>query len=992
MVPKRLLQYIALPILLLFFSFSTALAQNKTITGKVTDSKDGSPIVGVTIQVKGSRSGTTTNTSGDFSITVPASAKVLAVSAVGYEDQEVPIDSDNLTILLVASTSSLDEVVVVGYGTARKKDLTGAVASVQEKDFNRGVITAPDQLIQGKAAGVLVINNTGQPGGSTTIRVRGSSSIRSGNQPLFVIDGVPLSGGSSRPGTGGGGDYGSDGGNPLNFINPNDIASMEILKDASATAIYGSRGANGVILITTKRGKSGAPQLDASASVGVSNVLKKLEVLNADEYRKVLQDYNIATGDYGQNEDAWDAITRTAITQNYNTAISGGTENGRYRVSAGYLNQEGVIETSQLKKITANLTSSFKFLESKKLGLDVNVLVTQTNEHIAPVSAFVGFTGNVISQALQWNPTLKVRQSADSITMPPLGGTTINPLSSLAYYKDRAVINTIIASISPSYKITDDLVYKFLYSVNRQTGVRKGMVDRRLNLDGVLDHGNAFIGNDEQTNQQITNTLSYNKEVASGFNVNAVAGHEWLIFDNRGNGMSGKDFQNIGLNYYNYIQQGITSNREIGSYASPTTELQSYFARAILNFQDKYLITGTFRADGSTRFGENKKYGYFPSLGAAWNVSNESFMDGNNIFSNLKLRFGWGKTGNQEFVSGASLARFSIGGNNGGYSQTNFANPDLRWETSATTNAGIDFEVLDGRLYGSVDYFYKKTTDVLFERTLAQPAPSGKIWVNLDGYVLNKGWEITLTGALMRNENINWNITGNASFLKNTVKGLSGFYQTGALRGQGFSDVYGQRVVSDQPLNVWYLGVFEGIDKATGQSIYKDGDPSAFKYYVGSPNPTMLLGLSTDFSYRKFTATINMNGTFGHYLFNNTAATVLGIGNLGGGRNVAKSIFDTDAKEATSNAPAPSTRYLEKGNYMKMANATLSYRIGNIGNAFKNVNISLTGQNLFVITKYSGFDPEVSTDGSVDGIPSIGIDYIPYPSARTVILGVNFSL
>ncbi|HRN57467.1 MAG TPA: SusC/RagA family TonB-linked outer membrane protein, partial [Agriterribacter sp.] len=913
MTPKRLLQCIALSILLLFFSFSTALAQNRTVTGNVTDSKDGAPLVGATIQVKGSRSGTTTDMSGDFSITIPAAAKILAVSAVGDESQHVPIDSDNLTILLVASTSSLDEVVVVGYGTARKKDLTGAVASVQEKDFNRGVITAPDQLIQGKAAGVLVINNTGQPGGSTTIRVRGSSSIRSGNQPLFVIDGIPLSGGSARPGTSGGGSYGNDGGNPLNSINPNDIASMEILKDASATAIYGSRGANGVILITTKRGKSGAPQLDASASVGVSNVLKKLDVLNAGEYRDVLQDYGITSGDFGGNEDAWDAITRTAITQNYNTAISGGTENGRYRVSAGYLNQEGVIETSQLKKITANLTSSFKFLESKKLGLDVNVLVTQTNEHIAPVSAFVGFEGNLISQALQWNPTLKLRQNADSITT--LQGTTINPLSSLAYYKDRAVINTIVASISPSYKITDHLEYRFLYSVNRQTGVRKGMVDRRLNQDGVLDHGNAFIGNGEQTNQQITNTLSFNKEVASDFNVNAVVGHEWLIFDNRGNGMSGRDFQNNGLNYYNYIQQGITSNREIGSYASPTTELQSYFARAILNFQDKYLITGTFRADGSTRFGENKKYGYFPSLGAAWNMSNESFMDGNNIFSNLKLRLGWGKTGNQEFVSGASLARFSIGGNNGGYTQTNFANPDLRWETSATTNAGIDFEVLDGRLYGSVDYFYKKTTDVLFERTLAQPAPSGKIWVNLDGYVLNKGWEISLTGGLIKNEHINWNITANASFLQNTVKGISGFYQTGALRGQGFTDVYGQRVVNDQPLNVWYLGIFEGIDKTTGQSIYKDGDPSAFKYYVGSPNPTTLLGLSTDFSYRRFTATINMNGTFGNYLFNNTAATVLGIGNLGGGRNVAKSIFNTDAKEATSNAAAPSTRYLEKGNY-----------------------------------------------------------------------------
>lgn len=988
MMKTILLRALLSGVSLLFLSLLST-AQNKQIAGNVTDEK-GSPIAGASVVAKGSRTGTTTGIDGNFTLSVSPSVKKIVISYVGYVSQDVDITSGaTVNVILQPDAGSLTDVVVVGYGTARKKDLTGAVATVKEKDFNKGVITAPDQLIQGKAAGVLVINNTGQPGGSTTIRIRGSSSIRSGNQPLFVIDGVPLSGGSSRPGAGGGGSYGSDGGNPLNFINPNDIASMEILKDASATAIYGSRGANGVIIITTKRGKTGAPQLDASASVGASNVLKKLKVLNGDEYRKALDDYNISGGDYGGNADAWDAITRTAITQNYNTAISGGTENGRYRVSAGYLNQEGVIETSQLKKITASLTSSFKFLESKKLGLDVNVLVTQTNENIAPVSAFVGFEGNLISQALQWNPTLKLKQSADSITT--LSGTTINPLSSLAYYKDKAIVNTIIASFSPSYKITDDLEYKFLYSVNRQVGVRKGMADRRLNLQGVLDHGTAFIGNNEQTNQQITNTLNFNKEVGSGFNVNAVIGHEWLIFDNRYNFMNGKDYQNIGLDYYDYIQQGITSNRNIASYASPTTELQSFFARAILNFQDKYLVTGTFRADGSTRFGENKKYGYFPSIGVAWNVNNESFMKGNNMFRNLKLRFGWGKTGNQEFVSGASLARFSIGGNDGGYSQTNFANPDLKWETSTTTNAGIDFEVLDGRLYGSVDYFYKKTTDVLFERTLAQPAPNGKIWVNLDGYVLNKGWEISLTGALVRNNDINWNISGNASFLQNTVKGLAGFYETGELRGQGFSDVRGQRVVNDQPLNVWYLGIFEGIDKSTGQSIYKNGDPSANKYYVGSPNPKMILGLSTDFSYKKFTATINMNGTFGQYIFNNTAATVLGIGNLGS-RNIAKSILNTNAKEATSNAPAPSTRYLEKGNYLKMANATLSYNIGNIGKAFRNVNISLTGQNLFVITKYTGFDPEVSTDGGYNGIPSLGIDYIPYPSARTVILGVNFSL
>ena len=285
--------------------------------------------------------------------------------------------------------------------------------------------------------------------------------------------------------------------------------------------------------------------------------------------------------------------------------------------------------------------------------------------------------------------------------------------------------------------------------------------------------------------------------------------------------------------------------------------------------------------------------------------------------------------------------------------------------------------------------FYKKTTDVLFEQDIVQPAPGGRIWVNLDGYVLNKGVEIMLTGVLMKSNDMNWNIGGNASFLKNTVSGLTGFYETGELRGQGFSNVRGQRVVSGQPLNVWYLRKFEGLDKATGASVYADGGNTL--YYSGSPNPKMILGLSSDFSYKKLTATLNMNGTFGHYIFNNTAASVLGIGNLGT-RNIAKSLLGGDVKEAISNAPAPSTRNLEKGNYIKMANATISYRIGNIGKSIRNLNISLTGQNLFVITKYTGFDPEVNTDGGVGGIPSLGIEYIPYPSARTFLLGINFSL
>lgn len=981
MLNRFLLKLLVVPAILIA---GYAYSQDKTISGKVTDSKDGSPVIGASVVAKGTTGGTSTNAEGNFSLSVPSSVTTLVITSVGFDAMEVDIaGKTSITASLTAQLGGLNEVVVIGYGTARKKDLTGSTASVAAKDFNKGTYTSPDQLIQGKAAGVLVINNTGQPGGSVTIRIRGSSSIRSGNQPLFVVDGIPLPGGSARPGG-----QGDNGVNPLNFMNPSDIASIEILKDASATAIYGSRGGNGVILITTKRGKSGVPQVDASASVGISNVMKKLEVLSADEYRKALQDYGLATGDFGSSVDAFDEITRTALTQNYNAAVGGGNENGRYRLSVGYLKQDGIVKSTDLEKITANLATNFKFLESKKLGLDINLLVTQTQEHVIFNNATVGFTGNVIAQALQWNPTQPLFKPGTDSAFVLVGSTTVNPVAQLRYFSDRQILNTVIASISPSYKITNDLEYKLIYSVNKQVGVLREQINRLLNNQGVENRGAAGIANAEQTSIQVTNTLNYNKQITPALNLNAVIGHEWLQYDNRYNFQVSRDFPNVGLNYYDFTQYSTQASRDIGSFASPTTELQSFFARAIVNYKDKYLVTGTIRADGSTRFGENNKYGYFPSVGVAWNVAKEDFLGSVSFINNLKLRLGWGQTGNQEFASGASLSRFVFAGP-GAINQTNYGNPDLKWETSKTTNAGIDFSVFNNRLSGSIDYFYKKTTDVLFESTIVQPAPGGKIWINLDGYVLNKGVEIMLTGALMTSKDINWNVSANASFLDNVVEGLTGAYETGELRGQGFSDVRAQLVTSGQPLNVWYLRRFEGLDKATGQSIYTDDGNTLF--YSGSPNPKMILGVSTDFSYKKFTATINMNGTFGHYIYNNTAASVLGIGNLGT-RNIAKSIIGGDVKEAISNAPAPSTRNLEKGNYLKMANASISYRVGNIGKNIRNLNISITGQNLFVITNYTGFDPEVNTNGDFGGIPSLGIEYVPYPSARTFQIGLNFSL
>jgi len=981
--------------MLISFCYSVR-AQDVNVTGTVTDGK-GSSLPGVSVSVKGTTRGSTSDLEGKYSVLAPPSS-VLVFSFIGFTTKEVVVGNESkIDVVLTDDVKALEEVVVIGYGTVKKKDLTGSVSSLQSKDFNKGVITSPDQLIQGRTPGVMVINNTGQPGGAATVRIRGNSSIRAGNNPLFVLDGIPLSGSSARPGGSGG--FGSDGGNPLAYLNPSDIASMDILKDASATAIYGSRGANGVVIITTKRGASGAPTVSFNASAGVSSLLRRPEVLSPDEFRQAGKYYSPDVDpdsyDFKGNVNALDEITRVAPVQNYSVAVTGGTDNGKYRISAGYMDQKGIIQNSDLKKYTASLNTNFRFLESKKLGLDFGVLFTQTDENVVPIDVGRGADGNLISMALAWNPTRPLKNTDGSFTY--INQITGNPLANLHAYKDNATVNTIVASIAPSFKITNDLEYKFLYSVTRQMGIRKGRLIDGIVNQNTTNNGFAFIGNNQETNQQLTHTLSYNKQVSSSLSINAVAGYEYLSYANSWNTVNASGFTNVGLDFYDYMNYSIANNRGASSYRSPSNELQSYFVRAGLNYLDKYLVTATVRRDGSTKFGENNKYANFPALAVAWNVSNEEFLKGNTTLNNLKVRLGWGKTGNREFPSGASRDRYAFGTQS--VSQVNYGNPDLKWESSETINAGIDFGLFQSKIIGSIDYFNKKTTDALFERTLAQPAPSGRVWVNLDGEVVNKGVEIALTGTVLETKDWVWNISANATFLKNSVSGLPGFYETAQLRGQGFSGVLGQRMISGQPLNVWYLAKYAGLDPATGTSMYvgADGnastsvDPAQNKYYVGSPNPKTLLGISTDVTYKKFSAVVNMNGAFGHYLFNNTFATVLGINNMPN-RNMAKDFYQTDIKESTSNSAAPSTRYLEKGDYMKMSNMTLSYRVGSIGKAFKNLNISLTGQNLFVLTKYKGFDPEVNTDGSSSDIPSLGIEYVPYPSAKTFLLGVNFSL
>lgn len=970
--------------------FQISFAQT-TITGRVTDAQ-GAAVPGVTVSVKGTNAATQTGSDGSFSISAADNA-TLVLTAVGYGTQEVSAANAS-AITLQTSASNLNEIVVIGYGTARKRDLTGSVATVSAKDFNRGVVTTPSQLIQGKVAGVMVVNNSGQPGGATTVRIRGNTSIRTGNQPLYVIDGVPIDGRIARPSL----DVGfgqSPSSDPLYFINPFDIASMDVLKDASATAIYGSRGSNGVILITTKKGQAGnGPKIDFNASAGISSILKRYDVLNASEYRTALKDYsfvidtatNRLKGDFGGDIDPFDAILQKGITQNYNIGLSGGSESGKYRAAFGFFDQEGIIKQTALKKYTANINGQYRFLESRKLSIDFNLLAAHNVEAIGPVSNNAGARGSLISQALVWNPTRPLIKNDGTIDRP--GGDIINPLAMLEEYDDGARVSSVLANASIGYKILDNLEYRFLYGLNHQVGIRRAQLLGTTQIEGVQGRGIAFYGNNELNTQVFTNTLNYNSDLSANLSLNALVGYEFQKFNFQGASITGQDFTSSLVSFSNILQNASQSSIRTNSFADPISELQSYFGRAILNFNDKYLLTATLRADGSSKFGANNKYGYFPSFAAAWNLSKEGFMQGNTLFSQLKLRAGYGITGNQEFPAGSAQAQYTFG--QGSIALANVANPDLKWESTKQVNVGVDFDLFRGKFFGAIDYFRKNTTDLLFNFSAIQPAPATRYWINLPGNLINQGVEVSLTAALIKNNNLNWNFTVNASFLNNELQDYTGpSVLTGAISGQGVSGATSQRLASGQPLNAFYLRQYTGLDN-NGTSTYADKGNTL--YYVGDPNPNQLLGIATDVTFSKFTFSLNANGAFGHQIYNNTLNSVLPISNLGT-RNIDASLLGNGGtKENTANPLTPSSRYLSNGDYLKLANATLSYRIGDLGRAIKGVNVYLTGQNLFVITKYKGFDPEVNTDKAIEGVPSFGIEYIPYPSSRTIMVGINFSL
>lgn len=985
-----------------FLLFSTAaLAQTKVVTGKVTDAKDGSAVPNASVLVKGTKQGTQTAADGTFKLTVAQNATVLTISSIGFTSQDVSIvGKSSVDIALKAAASDqLSEVVVLGYATPSKKDVTGAVASVKAKDFNQGTILAPDQLLQNKVAGLEVTNTSGQPGAAPTIQIRGTSSIRANNNPLYVVDGVALDGNTARPTLGG--PFGSTpASNPLLYIDPNSIAQIDVLKDASSSAIYGARGANGVIVITTKKGASGPMKIEA----GINNsfnagYMKRYSILDATQFRAAMKKYSVDSKyDLGGNTDALKEISQNAFSQNYSVALSGGNAAGKFRASFLASSTRGFLKKTSLDKYLATFGGSYKFLDNR-LSFDFGVIAGNYGEQLTSVSNTAGSEGNIISSALQWNPTYALRD-AKGFYNDLLNGSG-NPLAFNDAYNDRSNVTSLLANFTVGYKITNNLEYKLLYGANYGTGRRD------LNLDGwitgiatVSGIGAGYIAHSQLFSQTITHTLNYNAAISKDLKLQALAGYEYFKTDYSGGSQRARGFK-TNLDYatripilYTSIFQNAKTQDPYTPFVNPTAELQSYFGRATFTYLDKFSLTGTIRRDGSSKFGANNKYGNFPSVGVKWDMSNEAFLrKASKVLSNLELRASYGLTGNQEFPAGSSQEQFNFTSNNKAPQVVN-GNSNLKWEATKSFNLGLNFGLFKGRVYGTVDFYNKKTTDILFQTTAIQPAPSSISFVNLkDAELINSGFEFALGATILDKKDFGWESNFNLAFNKNKIQnftdpntGLDLLVRTAEVSGQGVSGTLAQVIANGQPVNVYYLKPFLGYNADGTQKI---GDPGS-EAFAGDPNPHTLVGFSNTLRYKKLSLGINFGGALGFLIYNNTATSVTNVSGIKNGRNIDLAAYNSP--ESIKSSAAASTRFLEKGDYLKLRNITLRYNIGNAGKYVKNLTAFVSGTNLFVITKFSGFDPEVNIDKSNNSYPSRSIEYIPYPTSRTVSFGLNFSL
>jgi len=977
--------------------YYSSSAMQQVIRGKVLD-EAGLPLPGASVKESGTSNVAMTDNKGEFKITVARGSK-LDISFIGYKNKTVIADNNVLTITMEAEANSLGEVMVVGYGKQAKKDITGAVTQLDSGNFREGVVVSADNLLQGKVAGVRVVGASGEPGGGVDVTIRGVGSIRSGSTPLFVVDGVPLTNDDVSP-TGQNVGFGaSRAKNPLNFLNTNDIESMTVLKDASAAAIYGARGSNGVVIVTTKKGKKGEGAFTADSYIGLSTVAHKLDVLSAEDYRKAITD---PAFDHGGNTDWQDVIYRRAMTRNNSFSFSKQTNSGNYYASASQMDQEGIVKNSNFRRTSARLNASESFLDDQRLKIGINLTASETKDDGVPTSDDGGSNGQLIIHTLMANPTRNVFDANGNYTNFNMNAH-YNPAYLLSIYEDKTRTTRILANTDVSFRIVKGLEYKLNLGIDRSVGERNTTIYK--NLTDLNPNGKYVQYNLDSKSTLLEHYLTYNL-LADKHKIEVLGGFSYQKFERGGNSFSidGIDRAN-GIAPENNpaisgTQSGVTGFAQIN-------ELQSYFSRVNYSFDNKYLLTASLRADGSTRFGSNNKYGYFPSFALGWNIAQEDFLKKIPAISELKLRASWGETGNQEVQNKITKASYALSGADGyylydnltlvnGISVTRTPNPDLKWEVVTQYNVGLDFELMKGKVYGTLDYFNKTTTDAILNIPSQVLSPTNTVWVNVDGKIVNKGLEFMLGTRIMDKGDFKWSADVNGATLKNVIKGLPvSEILSGTISGPGQSGVYANIYKNGYAAGSFYLLEHIGFDEK-GANIFKDLNNDGVinsndrQIYQGAI-PKFTFGLNNQMSYKAFDFSFSIIGQTGGYLLNNTGLNALNINNLASDRNVATGYFESGANAA--NSPQLSTLFLEKSDFIRLNSARLGYNFKLTSLKWlQNLNLYISGQNLVTITNYTGYDPLINSPKSSGGNQSLGIDYSSYPSAKTFIFGAILKL
>lgn len=992
--------------------------QQQNLSGRVLDEL-GNPLQGAAVRIKGSSQETSTDSDGRFVFNNVEERAVLVISFVGYQSRELPVSANLSAISLNPEVSDLEEVIVVGYGTVRKSDVTGSVVSLKASDLTPGANVNVQQLMQGRAAGVQISQKSGEPGSAMSVKIRGVSSISAGNEPLYVIDGMPVNDAAPVSGTGAAFVANPNQRNPLNSLNPADIESIEILKDASATAIYGARGANGVVLISTRKGASGALKVNYGANYGFQEVANSVRVLTGREYHDVL---NAVIDDGGGSaservDDNYEADTdwqnllfQRAQTQTHDLSFSGGVNNNRFFVSLGYFGQEGVVKTSSVDRYTARI--NYDNTVSGRYSFGINMTTSYIRDRLNSFGTGINEQSGALYSAIYYDPTSPVYTPAGDYNR-----STFMTMDNPAALRDGQNANSdsyrTFGTVYAEYFVLPSLSIKGRLGGDVNNSQRNVFV-APFTTQG-LPGGVASILTGTRNYYMAEGTLNFNHKVGERHAFNGVGGVTYERFGSysfTGNGR-GYALPDLG---YDAIGSGDQALNVIGSGRAATI-LASYLARVNYSLDDKYLLTASFRADGSSRFGPNNRFGYFPSAAVAWKMHEEDFLKGAGFISELKLRASYGSVGNQSIGNFLYIPTFSIGGDAvfGDARYTTITpsrnpNPDLKWEAAIQADIGLDFALFRNRLRGSVEYYNRKTTDLLL--SLPQPLSSGfgNRTQNI-GSMRNTGFDIMLSTELLKIEGFNWNIDGNISFLKNRVldlgplnriiQGGAGFINNASIiaPGESIASYYGYDV-----LGVWQ----EGDDFSATTDNLKPGDlkyrdvngdgtiTDVDRVILGKPLPDFTYGFTNTFSYKTLSLMVYFEGSKGSSILN--SMLVDSYFPISFRRNkVAEPYLNRWTPENPTNQ-YPSfvnptsqgqrqvnSRTVETGDYLRLQSARLSYTLPVKVGFFSNLNVYVMGQNLFTITKYTGVDPAVNSIGG----DVLKIDFAAYPFTRSYLMGIN---